>query len=79
VSRKVTLVKRLSVVPLFKLLSLAVSLRNTRFNIEKFYMALASRWVFYTDLRTNSDFCHLYHDLTGFYNSGGKCLLRGKG
>ena len=37
--------------------SLAVSFRTTRFNIQKFYMALSLRWVFYTDLRTDSNFC----------------------
>jgi len=36
--------------------SRAVSLRTTRLNIQKFYMVLALRWVFCTDLRTNSDF-----------------------
>jgi len=41
--------------------------RTTRFNIKKFYMVLALRWVFCTDLRTDS----------GFYNCGGKCLQRG--
>ena len=57
--------------------SLAVSLRTTRFNIQKFYMALALRWVFCTDIRTDSDFCFIQHWLSGFYNCGGKCLLRG--
>jgi hypothetical protein len=28
-------------------------------------------------LRTNSDLCHLYHKLIGFYNRDEKCLLRG--
>jgi hypothetical protein len=36
--------------------SLAVSLRTTKFNIKKFCMVLALRWVFCTDLRTDSDF-----------------------
>jgi hypothetical protein len=35
-------------------LSLAVSLRSTRFNIQKFYLLLALRWVFCTDRRTDS-------------------------
>ena len=39
------------------LLRLAVSLRSTGFNIQKLYMALALRWVFCTDIRTDSDFC----------------------
>jgi hypothetical protein len=34
--------------------SLSVSLRTTRFNIHQFYTALALRWVFCTDLRTES-------------------------
>ena len=50
--------------------SLAVSLRTTRFNIQIFYMVLALRRVFCTDIRTD-------RDLFGFYNHGGKCLLRG--
>jgi hypothetical protein len=40
-------------------------------------MALALRWVFCTDIRTDSDFCFIHHWLTGFYNRGGKCLLHG--
>ena len=57
--------------------SVAVSLRTTGFNIQKFYMAFALRWVFCTDIRTKSDFCFIRHWLIGFYNCGGKCLLRG--
>ena len=53
------------------------SLRTTRFNIQKFYMVLALRWVFCTDLRTESDFCFIYHKLIGFYNREEKCLQRG--
>jgi hypothetical protein len=30
--------------------------------------------VFYIYLRTNSDLCHLYHKLIGFYNRDEKCL-----
>jgi hypothetical protein len=41
--------------------SLEVSLRTTRFNIQEFYMLLALRWVFYTDLRTNIDLCFIHH------------------
>jgi hypothetical protein len=36
--------------------SLAVSLRTTRFIIQKFYMVHSLRWVFCTDLRTDNDF-----------------------
>jgi len=28
-------------------------------------------------VRTNSDLCHLYHKLIGFYNHDEKCLQRG--
>jgi hypothetical protein len=40
-------------------------------------MVLALRLVFFTDLRTNGDFCFVLHKLIGFYNRGGKCLQRG--
>ena len=38
----------------------------TKFNIQKFYMALALRWVFCTDIRTDSDFCFIHHWLIAF-------------
>ena len=38
-------------------------------------MALALRLVFRTDIRTDSAFRFIKH--YGFYNRGGKCLLRG--
>ena len=41
--------------------SLAVSLRSTRFNIQKFYMALALRWLFLTGVGTNSDYFPIHH------------------
>ena len=41
--------------------TLAVSLRTTRFNIQKFYMVLALRLLFCTDIRTHSDFCFIHH------------------
>ena len=59
------------------LLKPAVTLRSTRFNIQKFYMALALPLVFCTDIRTDSDFCFIQHKLIGFYNCGRKCLLCG--
>jgi hypothetical protein len=40
-------------------------------------MVLASRWAFCVDIRTDSDFCFVQHKLIGFYNRGGKFLLRG--
>ena len=58
--------------------SLAFSLRTTRFKIQKFYMVLAWRSVFCTDLRTHSDLCCIHaRQLTGFHSRGGKCLQRG--
>jgi hypothetical protein len=48
------------------------------FNIQKFYIVLALRRVFCTDLKIDSDLCFLRHYLIGFYNRGGKCLLRGR-
>ena len=33
--------------------------------------------MFCTDIRTDSEFCFIQHWLIGFYNRGGKCLLRG--
>ena len=41
--------------------SLAVSLRAVSFNIQIFYMVLALRSVFCTDLRTDSDLCCMHH------------------
>ena len=40
--------------------SLAVTLRITRFNIQKFYMVLALCCVFCKDIRTDSDFCFIH-------------------
>ena len=34
-------------------------------------------YVFSIYLRTNSDLCHLQHQLIGFYNRDEKCLQRG--
>ena len=34
-------------------------------------------YVFCIYLRKNSDLCHLYHKLIGFYNRDENCLLRG--
>jgi hypothetical protein len=54
-----------------------VSLRTTRFKIQKFYMVLALRLVFCTDLRTDSGLCCIHFQLISFYNRVGKCLQRG--
>jgi hypothetical protein len=40
-------------------------------------MVFALRWVFCTDLRTESDLCFIYYWLSGFYNRGERCLQRG--
>jgi len=34
-------------------------------------------YVFYVDLRTNIELCHLQHELIGFYDRDEKCLQRG--
>jgi len=44
-----------------KFYSLAASLRTTRYKIQEFYMVLALRCVFCTDLRTDSDLCFIHH------------------
>ena len=36
---------------------LAITLRTTKFNIQKFYMVLILRLCVLYDLTTNSDFC----------------------
>jgi len=38
-----------------------VSLLTARFNIQKFCMVLALRWVFCTDLRTERGLCFIRH------------------
>jgi len=56
---------------------LAVSLRTTRFNIQKYYMVLALRRVFCNYVKTDSGLCFIRHKLIGLYNSDGKCLQCG--
>jgi len=41
-------------------------------------MALALRWVFCMDLRTDSNLCFVHRKLIGFYSRGVKCLQRGR-
>ena len=66
---------------LSKLLSLLNLLKPTchvmhqQFNIQQLYALPTLYFCIY--LRTNSDLCHLYHKLIGFYNRNEKCLLRG--
>ena len=51
---------------------------HQQFNIQQFYvLPTQCIYVFCIYLRTNSDLCHLYHKLIGFYNRDEKCLLRG--
>ena len=55
-----------------------VTICTARFNIHKFYdPPTHCIYVFCTDLRTNSDYFPIQHQLTGFYNRDGVCLLRG--
>jgi len=50
-----------------------------QFNIQQLY-ALPTLYYLCVCIymRTNSDLCHLYHKLIGFYNPDEDCLLRGK-
>ena len=43
------------------ILSLALTLRTTRSNIQKFYVVLTCIYVFCTDLRTNSGYSLIPH------------------
>ena len=49
-----------------------------QFNIQQSYvLPTQCIYVFCVDLRTNSDYFHTQHQLTGFYNPDGMCLLCG--
>jgi len=49
-----------------------------QFNTHKIYvLPTGCIYVFYVDLRTNSDYFLIQHYLTDFYNQDGLCLLRG--
>jgi hypothetical protein len=51
---------------------------TTRFNpLHLYVLPTQCIYVFCVDLRTNSDYFTVQHQLTGFYNSDGVCLLRG--
>ena len=50
-----------------KFQSLVGSIHTTQLNIKKFYMVLTLLWVFCTDLRIDSYFCLIQHNLIGFY------------
>jgi hypothetical protein len=48
-----------------------------QYNVHQFYvLPTQCIYVFYVDLRTNSDYFPI-HQLTGFYNRDVVCLLRG--
>jgi len=47
-------------------------------NIQQFYvLPTQCMYGFCVDLRINSDYFHVQHQLTGVYSRNGKCLLRG--
>jgi len=49
-----------------------------QFTIQQFYvLPTLCIYVFYMDLRTNSDYFPIQHKLNCFYNRDGECLLRG--
>ena len=53
-------------------------LRTNSRNNKKCHILPHYTYVFYADLRTNSDYFPVHLSLTGFYKRGGVCLLRGK-
>ena len=57
--------------------SLVVTLRNSRFDIQIFYILL-TKWIclFWMDLRGNWDYYITRQQLLGFYNRYGQSLLR---
>jgi len=56
-----------------------VTICTIRFNIQKFYvLSTQCIHVFCMDFRTNNNFFPLQHQLFGFYNEDGVCLLRSK-
>jgi hypothetical protein len=58
--------------------SLFFTVYTTGFNIHKFYvLPTQCIYVFCVDLRINSDYFPIQHQLFGFYNGDGVCLLRG--
>jgi len=50
-----------------------------QFNIQQLYvLPTQCIYVFCVDLRTNSDYFPIQHELAGLSNRDGVCLLRGK-
>jgi hypothetical protein len=55
-----------------------VTICTTKFNISKLYvLPTQCIYVFWVDLRRNSDYFTVQYKLIGFYNRDGVCLLRG--
>ena len=55
-----------------------VTICTAKLNIQQFYvLPTQCIYVFCVDLRTNSDYFPIQHQLTGFHNRDGVCLLRG--
>ena len=49
-----------------------------QFNIQQFHiLPTQCIYVFCVDLRTNSNYFPIRHQLAGLYNRDGVCLLRG--
>jgi hypothetical protein len=49
-----------------------------QFNVQQFsVLPTQCIYVFCLDLKTNSDYCPIQLQLTGFYNRDTECLLRG--
>ena len=49
-----------------------------QFNIQQFYvLPTQCIYMFYVDLRKNSDYFPTQHYMTGFYNRDGESLLLG--
>ena len=54
-----------------------VNIRTTRFNVHQFYVLHTQCiYVFRVDLRTNSDYFPIQHQLTGFCNRDGVFTAR---
>jgi hypothetical protein len=55
-----------------------VTIHTTEFNNQIFYvLSTQCIYVFCVDLKTNSDYFPIQHELTGLYNRDEECLLRG--
>ena len=61
----------------FNLLKPTGHVMHQQFNSQQFTFCPHCIYVFCIYLRTNSDLCHLQHELISFYNREEKCLLAG--